>query len=519
MVFMKSGRYPFCEISMNFEKNIVSEVLNMEAYFKQQWFSNVRGDVLSGIVIALALIPESIGFSIIAGVSPMVGLYASVCIAVVISFVGGRSAMISAATGAMALVLVGLVRKHGIEYMLAATILTGVIQILLGFLGIGKLVKFIPRSVMTGFVNSLSILVFTAQLPYFVGESWQMYAMVVGGLVIIYLFPKISKAIPSSLVAILIISVIAITTGSDVRTVGDMGDIKGALPSFILPNVPISFETFSIILPYAISLALVGLIESLLTAQILDDLTDTSSNKNLESKGQGIANIVNGLFGGMAGCAMIGQSVINVRSGGRGRLSTFIAGSFLMFLIIVLNKLVVQIPLAALVSVMVFVSISTFDWSSLKNVLKLPKTDAAVMVITVGVVVSTHNLAIGVIVGILLSAIFFAAKISKVKVTSKKINSSNTRIYSVEGQLFFASVTDFVSAIDYKDDVETVEIDLSHAHVWDESGVSAIDKIILKLHENGINTKIIGLNGSSKSIIESIGIYNKPGALKRTMNH
>ena len=504
---------------MNFDNDIVSEVLNMEAYFKQQWFSNVRGDILSGIVVALALIPEAIGFSIIAGVNPMIGLYASVCIAVVISFVGGRPGMISAATGAMALVLVGLVRNHGIEYMLAATILTGIIQIILGFLGIGKLVKFIPRSVMTGFVNSLSILVFTAQFPYFVGESWQMYAMVVGGLVIIYLFPKVTKAIPSSLVAILIISVFAITTGSDVRTVGDMGDIKGTLPSFILPNVPISLETFSIILPYAISLALVGLIESLLTAQILDDLTDTSSNKNLESKGQGIANIVNGLFGGMAGCAMIGQSVINIRSGGRGRLSTFIAGTFLMFFIIVLNKLVVQIPLAALVSVMVFVSISTFDWSSIKNIVRLPKTDAAVMIITVVVVVTTHNLAIGVIVGILLSAIFFAAKISKVKVTSKKVNSSNTRIYYVEGQLFFASVTDFVSAIDFKDNVETVEIDLSLAHVWDESGVSAIDKIILKLHENGMNTKIIGLNGSSKSIIDSIGVYNKPGALKRTVNH
>jgi len=504
---------------MNFENNIISEVLNVEAYIKQQWFSNVRGDVLSGIVVALALIPEAIGFSILAGVNPMMGLYASFCIAVVISFVGGRPGMISAATGAMALVLVGLIRNHGIEYMLAATILTGVIQILLGFLGIGKLVKFIPRSVMTGFVNSLSILVFIAQLPYFIGESWEMYAMVAGGLVIIYLFPKITKAIPSPLVAILIISIIAIMTGSDVRTVGDMGDIQGTLPSFILPNVPISLETLSIIFPYAISLALVGLIESLLTAQILDDLTDTTSNKNLESKGQGIANIINGLFGGMAGCALIGQSVINVKSGGRGRLSTFIAGTFLMFFIIVLNQLVVQIPLAALVSVMVFVSMSTFDWSSLKSVFKIPRTDAAVMVITVGVVLSTHNLAIGVIVGILLSAIFFAAKISKVKVTSNLLDSSNTRIYYVEGQIFFASVTDFVNAIDFKDDVEIVEIDLSHAHIWDESGVSAIDKIVLKLHENGIKAKIIGLNGSSKTMIDSIGVYNKPGALKRTVNH
>lgn len=491
----------------------------MEVYLKQQWFANVRRDVLSGIVVALALIPESIGFSIIAGVDPMVGLYASFCIAVVISFIGGRPGMISAATGAMALVLVGLVKNHGIEYMLAATILTGIIQVLLGFLGIGKLVKFIPRSVMTGFVNSLAILTFTAQLPYFVGESWQMYAMVAGGLAIIYLFPKITKVIPSSFMAIIIISIIAITTGSGVRTVGDMGDISGSLPSFILPNVPISIDTLTIILPYAVSLALVGLVESLLTAQILDDMTDTSSNKNLECKGQGIANIINGFMGGMAGCAMIGQSVINVKSGGRGRLSTFIAGTFLMFLIIVLNKLVVQLPLASLVSVMIFVSISTFDWSSLKTILKLPKTDAAVMLFTVAVVVSTHNLAIGVIVGILLSGIFFASKISKLKVTSKIVKSINTRVYQVEGQIFFASVTDFVNAINFKDDVESVEIDLSNANIWDESGVSAIDKIVIKLHENGVKTKIIGLNGSSKSIIDSIAVFNKPGGLEQTNSH
>ncbi|PEL13751.1 SulP family inorganic anion transporter [Bacillus sp. AFS017336] len=482
---------------------------------KKEWFSNIRADILAGIVVALALIPEAIGFSIIAGVDPIIGLYASFCIAVVISFVGGRPGMISAATGAMALVLAGLVKKYGIEYMLAATILTGIIQVILGFLGIGKLVKFIPRSVMTGFVNSLAILIFMAQLPYFVGQSWQMYAMVAGGLVVIYLFPKITKVIPSPLVAIITISLIAIFSGSDVNKVGDMGDISGSLPSFILPNVPLSFETVKIILPYAISLALVGLIESLLTAQIVDDLTDTTSNKNLESKGQGIANIVNGLFGGMAGCAMIGQSVINVKSGGRSRLSTFVAGSFLMFLIMVLNKLVVQIPLAALVSVMVMVSISTFDWSSLKTLTKLPKTDAAVMVVTVGAVVSTHNLAIGVIIGIILSAVFFAAKISKVKVTTQL--EANKRVYKVEGQLFFASVTDFVAAFNFKDEVKIVDVDLSNAHIWDDSGVSAIDKIVIKFHENDIKTNIIGLNPASKSIVDSIALFNKPSGINENI--
>nr|WP_088011916.1 SulP family inorganic anion transporter [Gottfriedia acidiceleris] len=484
---------------------------------KNEWFSNIRADVLAGIVVALALIPEAIGFSIIAGVDPMIGLYASFCIAVVISFVGGRPAMISAATGAMALVLAGLVKKHGIEYMLAATILTGIIQVILGFLGIGKLVKFIPKSVMTGFVNSLAILIFMAQLPYFVGQTWHMYAMVAGGLVIIYLFPRMTKIIPSPLVAIIVISMIAIFSGSDVNKVGDMGNISGSLPSFILPNVSFSFETLMVIFPYAVSLALVGLIESLLTAQIVDDLTDTSSNKNTESKGQGIANIINGFFGGMAGCAMIGQSVINVKSGGRTRLSTFVAGSFLMFLILVLNKLVVQIPLAALVSVMIMVSIGTFDWSSLKTLHKLPKTDAAVMVITVGAVVSTHNLAIGVIIGILLSAVFFASKISKVKVTSQL--EVNKRVYKVEGQLFFASVTDFVEAFNFKDEVKKIEVDLSNAHIWDESGVSAIDKIVMKFHENDIKTSIIGLNTASKSIVDSIAVFNKSNGINQNIGH
>lgn len=487
---------------------------------KQEWFSNARTDILAGIVVALALIPEVIGFSIIAGVNPMVGLYASFCIAIVIAFVGGRPGMISAAAGAMALVLVGLVKDHGVEYMLAATILTGVLQFLLGVLRIGELVKFIPNSVMVGFVNSLAILIFTSQLPSFSGESWPMYAMVAGGLAIIYLFPKITKAVPSPLVAIIVISIISIYTHSDVKAIGDMGSISNTLPQFLIPNVPFNLETLRIIFPYALSLALVGLIESLLTAQIVDDMTDTNSNKNKECRGQGIANVINGFFGGMAGCAMIGQSVINMKSGGRGRLSAFVAGAFLMFLIIVLNKVVVQIPLAALVAVMITVSISTFDWSSLTRLHKLPKTDAVVMVTTVIAIVLTHNLAVGVILGIVLSAIFFASKISKVKVTETAHPSLQKIEYKVEGQVFFASVTDFLSAFNFKQEhVKTVDIDLSQAHIWDESGVTAIDKVVLKFHQNGIQTRILGLNGASATLLDRIAVFNKPGGLDQNVGH
>ncbi|WP_425388185.1 SulP family inorganic anion transporter [Ectobacillus panaciterrae] len=487
---------------------------------RQGWFSNIRADVLAGIVVALALIPEAIGFSIIADVDPMIGLYASFCMAVVIAFVGGRPGMISAATGAMALVLVGLVKEHGIEYMLAATILTGIIQIVLGFLKIGQLMKFIPRSVMIGFVNSLAILIFTAQLPAFSGESWPMYAMVAGGLTIIYLFPRITKAVPSPLVAIIIITIIAIYTGSNVKTIGDMGDITNTLPSFLIPNVPLNLETLRIVFPYALSLALVGLIESLLTAQIVDDMTDTDSNKNTECKGQGIANIVTGFFGGMAGCAMIGQSVINTKSGGRGRLSTFVAGVFLMFLIIVLNKIVLQIPLAALVAVMIMVSISTFDWSSLKRLHKLPKTDAVVMVTTVVAVVLTHNLAIGVIMGILLSAVFFASKISKMTIISSHDESLQKMTYNVEGQLFFASVIDFVSSFTFKHErIRTVDINLAQAHIWDESGVAAIDKVVLKFHQNGIRANVIGLNEASATLLEKIAGFKKTAGVDQTAGH
>ncbi|MFC0238721.1 SulP family inorganic anion transporter [Fictibacillus phosphorivorans] len=474
---------------------------------KQEWFGNIRGDVLAGLVVGLALIPEAIAFSIIAGVDPMVGLYASFCIAVVIAFLGGRPGMISAATGAMALVMVTLVAEHGLQYLLAATVLTGVIQILIGVLKLGKYMKFIPRSVMVGFVNALAILIFSAQLPHFVGESWVMYAMVAGALAIIYLFPRVTKAVPSPLIAIIVITIIAVMSGSTVRTVGDMGELTQALPMFLIPDIPLTFETLQIIFPYSFALALVGLLESLLTAQIVDDMTDTDSDKNREAKGQGIANIVTGFFGGMAGCAMIGQSVINVKSGGRGRLSTFVAGAFLMILIILLNDLLSMIPMAALVGVMIMVSIGTFDWSSLTKLHKMPRTDAAVMIVTVVTVVLTHDLSKGVLAGVILSALFFAAKISKVEISSKVDN--NNKLYIVKGQLFFASVTDFVSQFDFLEDVELVTIDLSQSHVWDDSAVGAIDKVILKYRQNGTEVQITGLNASSQSLIKKLAIHDK----------
>ncbi|WP_249870018.1 SulP family inorganic anion transporter [Oceanobacillus saliphilus] len=479
---------------------------------KQEWFGNVRGDVMAGLVVALALIPEAIAFSIIAGVDPMVGLYASFCIAVVIAFVGGRPGMISAATGAMALVMVNLIAEHGLQYLLAATILTGIIQILFGVFKLAKAMKFVPRSVMVGFVNALAIMIFTAQIPHFAGESWIMYALVGLTLAIIYLLPRVTKAIPSTLVAIVVVTAIVIYGNINIGTVGDMGTISQALPVFLLPDIPLTFETFMIILPYSLSLAIVGLIESLLTANIVDDMTDTESNKNKESRGQGIANIVSGFFGGMAGCAMIGQSVINVKSGGRGRLSALVAGVFLMFLIVVLGGLVVQIPLAALAGVMIMVSISTFDWSSVKNLNKLPRTDAIVMVTTVIIVLATHNLAIGVFAGVLLSAIFFAAKISKVNVTEEFDLRKQKKVYHVHGQLFFASVSDFPGKFNFEDSVKEVDIDLTNAHLWDDSAIGSLDKIVMKFAQNNIKVNYIGLNEESKQLKNRMdGLSNASG--------
>ncbi|MCA1062571.1 SulP family inorganic anion transporter [Rossellomorea sp. AcN35-11] len=486
---------------------------------KYEWFGNIRGDVLSGIVVAMALIPEAIAFSIIAGVDPMVGLYASFCIAVVIAFVGGRPGMISAATGATALLMTTLVADHGLQYLLAATILTGVIQIVMGVLKLGRLMKFVPRSVMVGFVNALAILIFTAQLPHFVDESWMMYAMVAAALAIIYILPRFTKAVPSALVAIIAVTVFAVLTGSGVRTVGDMGELSQTLPLFLLPDIPLTLETLQIIFPYSLSIAIVGLVESLLTASIVDDMTDTTSNKNKEARGQGIANIVSGFFGGMAGCAMIGQSVINVKSGGRGRLSALVAGVFLMVLILVLNDFLVQIPMAALVGVMFMVSIGTFDWSSLKNLDKTPFTDTLVMLVTVITVLITHDLSKGVLVGIILSAVFFASKISKVNITTMASEETHKKVYRVSGQLFFASVTEFVESFNFNEDVKEVTLDLTHAHLWDDSAVGAIDKIMIKYHQNGVKVTLIGLNTESNKLIDKLAVHNKPGGMDKVVNH
>lgn len=466
---------------------------------KQQWFSNIRGDILSGIVVALALIPEAIAFSIIAGVDPMVGLYASFTMAVVIAFAGGRPGMISAATGAMALVMVPLIRDYGLEYLFAATLLTGVIQILFGFLKIAKLMKFIPNAVMIGFVNSLAILIFMAQVPHFIGISTMTYVFVGITLVLVYTLPRFVKVIPAPLIAIVALTIVAILSGVELRTIGDLGSITQSLPSFIIPDVPFTWETLQIIFPFSLSLAIVGLVESLLTSQIVDDMTGTESNKNQEARGQGIANIVTGFFGGMAGCAMIGQSVINVKSGGRGRLSTLIAGVFLMFLIIVLGDLVVKIPMPVLVGIMIMVCIGTFDWNSFKYLVKAPRTDAIVMLATVVIVVWTHDLSKGVIAGVILSAIFFVVKISQVK-----IQQDDNR-YIVHGQLFFASTDSFVDYFKQATIEGTrIEIDFSNSRIWDESGVGALVKVEDLLQERGIQVDAIELDATSKKLLAQL---------------
>lgn len=469
------------------------------------WFSNARMDILSGITVALALIPEAIAFSIIAGVDPMVGLYASFCIAVVISFVGGRPGMISAATGAMALLMVTLVKEHGIEYLFAATVLTGIIQFGLGLLKLGRFITFVPHSVMTGFVNALAILIFMAQLPHFVGQGWVMYVLVAVTLVIIYTLPRLTKAVPSALAAIVFVSVCVIGFGLNVSTVGDMGEITGALPVFHLPDVIWSIETLWIILPYSFSLALVGIMESLLTATIVDEMTETKSHKNKEIKGQGIANVVTGFFGGMAGCAMIGQSVINVKSGGRTRLSTFVAGAFLLFLIIVLGDIVKQIPMAALVGVMIMVSVGTFDWKSLRQLNRIPRGDAFVMIVTVAIVVATHDLSKGVLAGVVLSAVLFAWKMAKIRIHAAELPDGGKR-YTVTGQLFFATTSHFVEQFPAGTDPQQVIIDFTQSHVWDHSAVTAIAKVMAKYELANKNAVIVGLNEESRLLIEKVGL-------------
>ncbi|MEQ8394644.1 SulP family inorganic anion transporter [Thalassobaculum sp.] len=487
---------------------------------RDEWLGNIRGDVLAGLVVALALIPEAIAFSIIAGVDPKVGLYASFSIAVITAIAGGRPGMISAATAATAVLMVTLVRDFGLQYLLVASVLAGVLQIGAGVFRLGYVMRFVSRSVMTGFVNALAILIFMAQLPELIDVPYLTYIMVAAGLGIIYLLPRLTKVVPSPLVCIVVLTALTIGLDLDLRTVGDMGELPSTLPVFLLPDVPLTLETLLIVLPYSAAIAAVGLLESLMTASVVDELTDTKSDKNRECVGQGIANVATGFIGGMAGCAMIGQSVINVKSGGRGRLSTFCAGIFLLFLIVVLGEWVKLIPMAALVAIMIMVSIGTFSWASIRNLKHHPRSSSIVMLATVVGVVATHNLAIGVLVGVLLSGIFFSWKIAQIfRVTSTVSDDGAARTYVVEGQVFFASADDFADAFDFREALEKVTIDVRRAHIWDISSVAALDTIVLKFRREGAEVDIIGLNEASETIVDKLAIHDKPGALERLMGH
>jgi SulP family sulfate permease len=456
-----------------------------------------RTEILAGLVVALALIPEAISFSILAGVDPRVGLFASFTMAVVIAFTGGRPAMISAATGAIALVVAPLALEHGLEYLLAAVILGGVFQILLAAAGVARLMRFIPHSVMVGFVNALAILIFSAQLPQLIGVPWLVYPMVAAGLAIIFLLPRLTTVVPAPLVAIVVLTALTVAAGLTLPDVGDQGDLPESLPFLVLPDVPLTLETLGIIAPYALGIAFVGLMESLMTAKLVDDITDTHSDKTRESWGQGAANIVTGFFGGMGGCAMIGQTMINVKSGARTRLSTFLAGFFLLILVVALGDVVSIIPMAALVAVMIFVSIATFDWHSLRTIHRMPKSETTVMVSTVAVTLVTHNLAIGVGVGVLVACVLFAQRIAHLVDVTRVVGPDGTARYSVDGALFFASSNDLYTQFEYADDPENVVIDLSNAHVWDASTVAALDAITHKYQTRGKRVQIVGLNDHS----------------------
>lgn len=495
--------------------------MNKLSAYKREWFSNIRGDILSGIVVALALIPEAIGFSVIAGVDPKIGLFASVAIACVSAIAGGRPGMISAATAATAVLMGSLVREHGLQYLFAATILMGILQMIAGMLKLGRLMRFVSRSVMTGFVNSLAILIFMAQLPELIGMPQTTYVMIAAALAIIYLFPYVTKVIPSPLVAIAVLTAATVILGLDVRTVSDLGELPTSLPVFTIPQVPLTFETLQIIFPYSIGLAAVGLLESLLTAQIVDDLTDTQSNKNTECYGQGAANIASALIGGMGGCAMIGQSGINIASGGRGRLSTFVAGAFLLILLLVLDDILRVVPMAALVAIMIMVSIGTFSWRSILDIRRNPPSSSLVMLATVVTVVATHDLSKGVLVGVLLSGVFFAGKVAKLfHVRSSLDAQAGVRTYLVDGQVFFASAESFSAAFDFEETVTSVVIDVTDAHFWDITAVGALDKVVLKYRRRGIAVDVRGLNEASANMLDRFALHDKSdAALASTSSH
>ncbi|MBE9155599.1 SulP family inorganic anion transporter [Nodosilinea sp. LEGE 06152] len=487
------------------------------SHLRREWLANPKADILAGAVVGLALIPEAIAFSIIAGVDPKVGLYASFVIAVTTAFLGGRPGSISAATGAMALLMIDLVRDYGLEYLLVATLLTGVFQVIFGVLKLGRQMRYVPRAVMVGYINALAVLIFLAQLPQLINVPPAVYVMAALSLVIIYGLPRVTKAVPSPLVALFVMTTAAISLGIDVPTVGDMGELPTTLPVFALPQVPLTLETLRIVLPTSLTMAVVGLLASFLTASLVDELTDTPSDKNREAKGQGIANIITSFFGGMAGCGMIGQSVINVQSGGRGRLSTLCAGVFLLFAILALSGWVRQMPMAALVAVMIMVSIGTFRWASFRDMARIPRSETAVMLTTMLVTIFTRNFALGVATGIVMSTVFFSRKIARlVFVDSVLKDNGSHRVYSVSGQIFFVSIDEFLEAFDFSEFVDRITVDLTHAHLWDQGAVAALDKVVNKFRRAGAEVEVIGLNDASATLVDKLAIHSRPPVSSHT---
>ena len=474
--------------------------------YRAEWFTTAAGarrDILAGMVGTFALIPEVIAFSFVAGIDPEVGLFASFVIGIVIAIAGGRPAMISGAAGSVALVAAALVHAHGLSYLLAATVLAGLLQIVFGLCKLDVLLRFVSRSVRTGFVNALAILIFSAQVPQLLGVDWHTYAMIALGLAIIYLAPRVTKAVPSPLICIVVLTAISVLVPMPLRTIADLGRLPDALPRFGWPAVPLDWQTLAIIAPYALAMAAVGLLESMMTATVVDDLTETTSSKARECSGLGLANIAAGLFGGIAGCGMIGQTVGNVRYGGRGRLSTLVAGVFLLVVMVPLRPWVAQVPVAALVAIMIMVSISTFAWGSLRDLVSHPKTSGAVMLATVAVTVTTHDLSAGVAVGVLLSGVFFAFKVTRLMHVAVDYDAAtDTRLYRVSGQIFFASAEIFADHFDLADDAHNVRIDLTAAHLWDVTAVGTLDELVARMRRHGIAVELVGLNAASAILID-----------------
>ncbi len=484
--------------------------------YRSEWFSglgDLRREILAGMVGTFALIPEVIAFSFVAGVDPEVGLFASFIIGIVISFTGGRPAMISGAAGSVALVAAALVRAHGLDYLLAATLLAGGLQVVFGLLRLDVLMRFVSSSVRTGFVNALAILIFSAQVPQMLGVSWHTYAMIGAGLVIIYLLPRVTTVIPSPLICVVVLTAISLIVPMPLHTVADLGRLPSSLPGLVLPHVPLTWATLRVVAPYALAMAVVGLLESMMTASVVDDLTDTTSSKAQECRGLGLANIAAGLFGGIAGCGMIGQTVGNVRYGGRGRLSTLVAGLFLLVLMVLLRPWVARVPVAALVAIMIMVSISTFSWTSLRDLTRHPKVSSIVMLATVVVTVATSDLAAGVVVGVLLSGVFFAFKVMRMMaVTSRYDAATDTRVYQVTGQIFFASAEMFADGFDPRDAARHARIDLSAAHFWDVTAVAALQTVATKMRRQGIRVEVVGLNEASATLVDRHGtLVHEPG--------